>query len=421
LVLKEQYRPPFWLFSSHLQGPLGLVLRKRILIQYRSETVIAVDGAHLSLKWATSTSNGNSGDPTKADAPVMLILPGLTGGSDKQYITHMVDESLKRGWRSAVIVFPGCLVEGDEIHPCKTPRFYSSSDPSDLQVTINHIHRTYPKAPIVGIGHSMGGAYLMKYLAKEGKDSKLHAVVTISNPWNLQKVVTNLEQPLLRRYIYNPHFTKYWKDAYQRNRDIFKSVRGVDDAAVTVAKSIRELDDRFTKHVYGYETVDQYYDVCSCDTVETINNVSTPMLIIHAEDDPVVPDGALPVHLLRANPHILLALTKSGGHTGWLEGFFPSGLCFADRLCFEYIEKLVQEGTLNREKLCNSNGAYRRDGDVLLMTEGNPFEQFQRSVRASSRIAAKKATNGHVSENHSESQPMSNDNRRKRETNNKLH
>jgi predicted alpha/beta-fold hydrolase len=72
--------------------------------------------------------------------------------------------------------------------------------------------------------------------------------------------------------------------------------------------------------------------------------VKIPLFVIHAEDDPVVPFEALPLEDLKQNPHCFTAITKTGGHTGWLVGLYPSGLSYADQLCLEFIETLVHKG-----------------------------------------------------------------------------
>ncbi len=65
--------------------------------------------------------------------------------------------------------------------------------------------------------------------------------------------------------------------------------------------------------------------------------------MIHALDDPVVPSYAVPVDMLtRECPNTVVAFTKAGGHTGWLEGIAPFGLSFADTMCLEFMEAILR-------------------------------------------------------------------------------
>ncbi len=50
------------------------------------------------------------------------------------------------------------------------------------------------------------------------------------------------------------------------------------------ARTIHELDERLTRVLYGYDTIEQYYDAQSSRHV--IQQVETPMLFINAKDDP---------------------------------------------------------------------------------------------------------------------------------------
>jgi predicted alpha/beta-fold hydrolase len=56
--------------------------------------------------------------------------------------------------------------------------------------------------------------------------------------------------------------------------------------------------------------------------------------VLHAWNDPVVPPIAIPKQYFKNNPRIIFAATRSGGHTGWMEGLFVGllGLTWAERV-----------------------------------------------------------------------------------------
>jgi len=335
-TLFSKYRPPFWLFSSHLQGSLGLVLRKRYKIPYTREIIHARDGAELLLNWAEKDNLSNQ-------TPVLLILPGVTGGRDKPYVTHLVKDAYDKNWRPVVLIFPGCLIDGDETHPCTNARFYSPVDVTDVEVVLEHIAMKYPDAPIIGVGHSMGANMLVKYLGIAGQNSLLDSCISLSNPWCWETVQNNLETgSFVNRYVLNSHFADYWMKVLKQNQPHFKDHPHLP-ACVFEKKSpsIRFLDEEVTSKIYGFENMKEYYTAVSCK--EYVANVKTPLFVIHALDDPIVPTSALPLTVLAKNPNVIVAITKKGGHTGWLEGFIPSGLCFADRLCIEFIHAFIDE------------------------------------------------------------------------------
>jgi len=78
-----------------------------------------------------------------------------------------------------------------------------------------------------------------------------------------------------------------------------------------------------------------------------MSGIKKPLLCISAVDDPIVHPGALPKEQSRANENILLAVTARGGHVSFLEGLWPSGASYSDKLTVEFIKFIVQRQTVN--------------------------------------------------------------------------
>lgn len=88
------------------------------------------------------------------------------------------------------------------------------------------------------------------------------------------------------------------------------------------ARSIMDFDDEFTRKTFNFESVHEYYYQASC--YHFLPSVARPTLCLNALDDPIVPDKVIPYSQLAANPHIILATTKFGGHLGWFQNrLFP--------------------------------------------------------------------------------------------------
>lgn len=55
--------------------------------------------------------------------------------------------------------------------------------------------------------------------------------------------------------------------------------------------------------------------------------MATPLLLVHAEDDPILSVDSYDVALdavKQGNPHLMVAITKEGGHVGWPTGLDPT-------------------------------------------------------------------------------------------------
>ena len=69
------------------------------------------------------------------DAPVLILLPGLTGGSHDSYVRHMVGAASKNGMRA--VVFNS---RGTSDGPVTSPQFYSASYTGDMRCAVTNWH-----------------------------------------------------------------------------------------------------------------------------------------------------------------------------------------------------------------------------------------------------------------------------------------
>lgn len=137
--------------------------------------MVLKDGGQVALDWL------NCGDE---NTPIVIILPGLTGESQAEYIKFLVMAANHRGIRCCVFNNRG--LGGMEL---KTPRLYCAANCEDLSEVLNHVHRKYPNCPKGVTGISMGGLILGNYLCQHGEEAKeiITAAKIISVPWNVEK------------------------------------------------------------------------------------------------------------------------------------------------------------------------------------------------------------------------------------------
>ena len=82
--------------------------------------------------------------------------------------------------------------------------------------------------------------------------------------------------------------------------------------------------------------------------VHVLNNVRRTALLVHAADDPVCPAHALPVHDIERNPHLLLAVTRHGGHMGYTAGLSPLQHTWTDRVLVHFLRHSLQTAADSR-------------------------------------------------------------------------
>lgn len=115
------------------------------------------DGGEVALDWLV---NGCA-----VDAPIIIILPGLTGESQAEYIKCLVSQASQMGIKCVVFNNRGL---GGMI--LKTPRLYCAANCEDLSEVVNHVHNKHPGVKKGATGISMGGLILGETFPRKSKE-----------------------------------------------------------------------------------------------------------------------------------------------------------------------------------------------------------------------------------------------------------
>jgi abhydrolase domain-containing protein 1/3 len=118
----------------------------------------------------------------------MLVLPGLTGCSKDNYVSHFVDKAKKFGCKAVVMNYRGIEVD------LLTPKTYSATNLEDLHLVVEHIKERMPKDKLFAIGISLGGIKLGCYLAKQYDNCSISYAMVVSAPFNLLTSANELEK-----------------------------------------------------------------------------------------------------------------------------------------------------------------------------------------------------------------------------------
>jgi len=189
-----------------------------------------------------------------------------------------------------------------------------------------YIRRRYPKAPLLGLGFSLGANVLTRYVAEEGEDCRLAAVCVLACPWDLVANSEALEGNWFHRRVYSTALGSNLQAIVKHHAAALSTPPSHPVAqAVAPTLALRSLtletfDETFNRIAGGssppfpFPSARAYYTWASSHTA--LPHVRVPFLAIGAEDDPIV--QVLPVHAGR-NGYVAFAVTKKGGHLGWFE------------------------------------------------------------------------------------------------------
>ncbi|XP_043715201.1 embryogenesis-associated protein EMB8 [Telopea speciosissima] len=357
-VLKTLQRPyvPFPLigWNCHLETIFAAFFRSLPNVRFRRECLRTKDNGVVALDWV-------SGDDRHlpAESPVLILLPGLTGGSGDTYVRHMLVRARSNRWRVVVFNSRGC---GDS--PVTTPQFYSASFIEDLREVIKHVADRYPMANLYAVGWSLGANILVRYLGQESNSCPLSGAVSLCNPFNL--VIADEDFHKGFNIIYDKALSRALRKIFKKHALLFEDIGGEYNIPLVVnAKSIREFDEGLTRVSFGFKSVDDYYSNSSSS--DTIKKVQKPLLCIQAANDPIAPSRGIPRQDIKENPNCLLIVTPKGGHLGWVAGKgAPIGAPWTDPLVMEFLEQL-ERGNLDS---CETVASFRQLDSAQQSLEG---------------------------------------------------
>lgn len=209
--LHAPYHLSPFLRNGHVETIFAAWFRRDPRLVYTRELVRMPDGGTVAL----DTERGETSSQLPSDAPVLILLPGLTGGSDDTYVQHAVLHAKAAGIRA--VVFNS---RGTSESPVTTPQFYSASFTQDLRHVVGHVAVKYPGVPLFAAGWSLGANILTRYLGEEGGATPLTAAIAMCNPFNLPLSDANFKRGFNKIYDWN--LARSLRKIYSKHRSLFE-------------------------------------------------------------------------------------------------------------------------------------------------------------------------------------------------------
>jgi len=173
----KRYSSPAFCWNPHIsllfgQTKLGTSYGNEAAVKYSREYLDTLEGKiAFDISYAEDRRN------------IVLIVPGVSGASSAGYCLEAVFQLNKHGY--TVVVINHIAPRDGE----KDLRLLNFSNSQALKETVVHIKSKFGSdCRILGIGFSMGGNHLIRYLGdyKTSVDiSGLHAAMTIGNPFDV--------------------------------------------------------------------------------------------------------------------------------------------------------------------------------------------------------------------------------------------
>ena len=308
---------------------------------------VAVD--YVMAKEASSSSN-----------KCLLILAGLSGGSNEGYCRDLVDAALRKNFHCFVMLGRGLAGE-----PVLSNALFHGARTSDAATVARIMKKCFgPSSYLCAVGISLGGMIIVNCLGRNSFATDIDAAVSISGGFDNDANISNTRS----RHIWQPilvHGLKQVLVSHPISCARFRAVYG-DDAEnlLQSLKDVIEYDEKVVAVMNGFRDLRHLYEESNPPAEKLYEYPVRPLLSIHAIDDPIIHVDTIPSYALcsslsssqKYSANLFTLLTATGGHVGW-----PLGWCFWRRrwefqntITFEFLDAVLTQKMLNRPS-CSSS------------------------------------------------------------------
>lgn len=322
----EPFVPRRGLTGGHVQTLAGNFLKRQNALPAPEERLFQVDEDVQVLchcHW----------QPERRSTLTLMIVHGLEGSSDSQYVIGTGTKAWARGWNVVRMNIRNC--GGTEK---LAPTLYHSGLSDDIRGVVSTLLDQDKLEHFALAGFSMGGNQVLKCAGEWGTNAprQLVAVCGISPACDLSISADELHKPHNR--IYEWWFMVGLHRRFRRKAALFPG--RFDVSLLKGVHSIREFDDKITAKYMGFAGAEDYYTKAS--SARVVDRIAVPTLVIHSKDDPFIVITPATEAKLRANPHITYIATAHGGHCAFLAS--PNGYDgrWAERQIIEFCAAAMQ-------------------------------------------------------------------------------
>ena len=295
VIQNQNYKPPLFLRNGHLNTFYPYLFRKKPLYFVLRERYVTDDDDFFDVDWTD-----------KKNRRLAILLHGLEGSSNSQYIVGTTKALSDHHWDVAAINFRSCSGEMN-----KQLKMYHSGFTEDLHHFICQIEDEYDEIAISGF--SLGGNVTMKYLGdkKNSPSAKIIAAAGTSVPCDLEGGSIKIMEG--QNHLYEKRFLKTLKVKLIQTNKLFPDL--VDLSNLKKLKTLWDFDEYYTSSLHGFKDAKDYY--LQCSSLPFLKNISIPALMINALDDSFLSDASYPYDVAKQNPNLFLLTPKYGGHVGF--------------------------------------------------------------------------------------------------------
>lgn len=245
----------------------------------------------------------------RRDAPTLVILHGLEGSAESPYVLGTAQKSFGGGFNVVAVNMRTC---GGTEHLTHT--LYHSGLTRDIHRVVVALADGDRLPRVYVVGFSMSGNMVLRLAGEYGREAPpaLKGVAAVSPSIDLSRCSREAERRA--NWLYRFMFMRSLRGRMRRRAALHPEL--YDARGIRRVRTIRQFDERFTAPHGGYRDADEYYERTS--SLPVIGRIRVPALVLHAEDDPLIPGASFRDASIADNPDVLLVVTPHGGHVGFV-------------------------------------------------------------------------------------------------------
>lgn len=267
-----------------------------------------------------------SPQPKATAKGVVMLLHGWEGSVNSAYILRTGRFLYEHGYS----IFRLNYRDHGETHHLNPGIFYAVLL-DEVFGAVQQVSRYEPQLPFYLAGFSMGGNFALRIARKSITTpiSNLKHIFSISPVLDPEKSTYAIDQyPLIQK-----HFRQKWIDSMRKKRALFPERYNFDD--VFSLQTITEMTERMIQRYSDYPTSAEYFRAYAV-TGDALAALSTPLTVITAQDDPIIPVSDF--YDLKLSATSELIIHPHGGHNGFFENL--SGRAWYQTKIIETIQPL---------------------------------------------------------------------------------
>jgi uncharacterized protein len=304
--LPPSFDLPRWLANRHLQT-LGASLplwAPRRLASDAARIPLTGDGAlHGLVGWQPDTT---------PHAAVVLV-HGVGGTANSRYVARAALALHHAGHHVLRLNLRGA---GAGVHTA--PSLYHAGLTADLAAAVAWLGASPRVNGVFVLGFSLGGHVALRWAGELGGKLPplLRGVAAVSAPFDLERTTQHIER--LRSLPYHRYVVGNLVAQARRFADLHPRRVHYSPADLRRVRTVRAYDTLVVAPMHGWKSAEDYYAAASAGPY--VHAIELPSLVVHAEDDPMVPAQLVRDALVSAPPAVEQRWSERGGHVGWFAG-----------------------------------------------------------------------------------------------------